>query len=339
MENRILLVDDDPGLIRVMARILAGLGQFRFATNGADALQQVREWDPDLVILDAEMPGLNGFQVCEAMKSEPCLRDIPVIFVTSHSDHDFEVKGLELGAVDFIAKPVNEVLVAARVKTQLRLKGLTDELRLSAMRDPVTGLPNRRNFDEMLQKEWRRGLWKQQSIAMLLVQVDHLDKFTDRYGHTATDACLRQLAQALRGACGSPADELARYSHDSFVLLMPETPRADALERSQSVIRMVEKLAIRHDSSPLSSHVTVSIGVSVYDESCDCWPALSTLQSANEPVCSEQDLAACARTALLAATRNGGAQSWYAEIECRTGELETREIIPGHLQNAASATA
>ncbi len=97
MEHNILLVDDDPGLIRVMASMLAGLGQFRFATAGESALHQARDWQPDLMVLDAELPGLSGFQICETIKADPSLRDVPIIFVTSHCDHDFEVKGLEIG--------------------------------------------------------------------------------------------------------------------------------------------------------------------------------------------------------------------------------------------------
>jgi len=126
----ILLVDDDPTVIQVLSKCLAGLGRLRFATNGAAALRLAREDAPDLVLLDAEMPGMSGFQVWEAMRAEPSLQEVPVILVTSHSDEPMEEQGLALGAADFIAKPVRPTIVAARVRTQLGLKLALDGLKL-----------------------------------------------------------------------------------------------------------------------------------------------------------------------------------------------------------------
>lgn len=150
MNSKILLVDDDPGMIQVMARILSGLGQLCFAMNGAAALQQAREMVPDLILLDAEMPGMNGYQVCEALKADPALAHVPVIFVTGHSGQDHELKGLEIGAVDFLAKPISEPLLLARVRTQLRVKHLTDELQRIWTVDALTETMNRRAFDDAL---------------------------------------------------------------------------------------------------------------------------------------------------------------------------------------------
>lgn len=146
MNTSILLVDDNPGLIQVMGRMLSGLALLRFATDGSAALRQMRDSAPDLVLLDAEMPGLSGFEVCQAMQADPALKTIPVIFVTGHGAVDFELKGLELGAVDFISKPISEPLLVARVKTQLRIKRLTDELREVATMDALTRLANRAQF-------------------------------------------------------------------------------------------------------------------------------------------------------------------------------------------------
>ena len=126
--TRILLVDDDPGSIQLQGRILSGLGSLSFATNGEDALRLAREAPPDVILLDAEMPGMSGFELCQALKADDVLSDVPLIFVSSHCEPEFEILGFEKGA-DFIAKPVNAQLVVARVSAQLRSKRMADELR------------------------------------------------------------------------------------------------------------------------------------------------------------------------------------------------------------------
>lgn len=153
MDSDILLVDDNAGLIQTMGRILSGLGPLRFSSSGEAALKQARDVPPDLVLLNAEMSGMSGFQVCEAMKADPTLRDIPVIFVTGHSGPEFESLAIGSGAVDFIVKPISEPLLMARVKTQLRVKRLTDELRRISTTDALTEVPNRRHFDDSLALE------------------------------------------------------------------------------------------------------------------------------------------------------------------------------------------
>src|ERR1700722_3788681 len=157
MNDDILIVDDDPDTIKVLGRILADSGDLRFATNGEDALRLAREAAPDLMLLDAEMPGLNGFQVFDALKAEPALADVAVIFVTSQSEALFAVSAFEKGAADYITKPVNAALVLARVRTQLRVTRLTDELRRTATTDSLTGVASRRQFDESVKLEWVRG--------------------------------------------------------------------------------------------------------------------------------------------------------------------------------------
>ena len=329
MEYNILLVDDDPGMIRVMARMLAGLGEFRFATHGEGAIELVRDWQPDLLILDAELPGISGFQVCERIKSDPTTRDVPIIFVTSHSDHDFEVKGLELGAADFIAKPVNEALVLARVRTQLRLKRLTDDLRRSATKDSVTKLPNRLSFEETLGKEWARNLRSGSEISLLMVEMDHLELYTERYGHQMVEQTMRKLAKALNGTCDHPANYLARFDRSTFALLLPEGNRAVAEKRAHLVIDTVEKLAIDHDASPISRHVTASVGFSVYDRESHCWVQPLDASGLGEiPLCDAADLRHCALGALDVARRSGRGQAWWQDIGRETSGKLVHEVSP-----------
>lgn len=257
----ILLVDDNPGMIKLMARILEGHGRLKFATHGEAALEQMRRAPPDLVLLDAEMPGMSGYELCAALRADPDLVDVPVIFVTSHSGTEHELKGLEAGAVDFIAKPISEPLLRARVKTQLRLKRLTDDLRQLAARDALTGIANRRSFDEALEREWLRSRRAGDPISLLLIDVDHFKRYNDRYGHPAGDACLRIVAQALAGSVRRPADLVARYGGEEFAVLMPHTPAAGARHLAHQMLTAVMAQRLPHEASTTAPHVTVSIGV------------------------------------------------------------------------------
>jgi DNA-binding response OmpR family regulator len=129
MIPNILIVDDDPTVIQFMVRALESAGRRRFATDGATALRLALADVPDLVLLDAEMPGMDGFQVCQAMKADPTLSHVPIIFVTSIADQDYEIIGLHLGADDYITKPVVASTLLARVQAKLRNKASTDAAR------------------------------------------------------------------------------------------------------------------------------------------------------------------------------------------------------------------
>ena len=264
-EVSILLVDDDIGAIRLMERILADVGTLRFATNGKDALRLAQEDPPDLILLDAEMPGMSGFELLEAIRADWSLSEVPVLVVTSHSEAEFEVSALQLGASDFITKPYRPPAVMARVKTQLRIKQLSDELRRAATTDDLTGLANRRHFDEYLAREWRRAGRAGDPMSLLMIDVDHFKLFNDHYGHPRGDVCLRQVAEVLAGACHRPADFVARYGGEEFVILLPQTPRAGAELLAARVLDSMQAVAMAHAHSPTATHVTLSIGVASID--------------------------------------------------------------------------
>ena len=332
MKNDILLVDDDSSSIRLMARILSGLGSLRFATSGPEALRLARESTPDLVLLDAEMPGMSGFQVLEALKAEPALIDVPVIFVTSHSEAAFEVAGFEIGAADFIAKPVSPPLVLARVKAQLRVKQMADELRRISTVDALTGVANRRCFDGALTREWQRTRRTGESLALLLADVDHFKLYNDHYGHPAGDACLRAVAQALVAATHRPADLVARYGGEEFVMLLPGTPRAGAQHMAHRVLDAVEALSINHATSPTAGHVTVSLGLACYDEESATWVEPSPESRFHNELQLHSkmgDLVKAADEALYAAKRGGRAQARLLDVADVDTPSLVRDLMPG----------
>lgn len=313
MSADILLVDDDPSAIQLLGRILAGEGTVRFATKGADAVRLASTKAPDLVLLDAELPDMNGFQVCTELKRTPGLEEVPVIFVTSHRDESFEVKGFDVGAVDFIAKPVNPKLVLARVRAQLRNKRMADALRLSATTDALTGLANRRRFEETLEIEWRRSRRSKLPLALLLVDVDHFKLFNDTYGHPEGDTCLHAVATALKSCCLRPADTVARYGGEEFALLLPETPNVGALHVAERVLSAMAELAVPHGASPTARVVTVSVGVATNENLGEPQQG-SELRNAKVAQYSSRLLLQAADRALYQAKASGRARACSIDI-------------------------
>ncbi|WP_082532952.1 diguanylate cyclase domain-containing protein [Pelomonas sp. Root1237] len=258
--HSLLLVDDDAASVQVLARMLSGLGELRFALSGEDGLRLARESPPDLVLVDAEMPGLSGFEVCAALRADPRLADVPVIIITGHTEVAVEVAGFAAGASDFIRKPPVAEVVVARARTQLRLKALGDALRASALTDGLTGLANRRRFDQDLRLECERARRGHESLALLLIDVDHFKRYNDRYGHVAGDACLREIAAAIRGCIRRPADLAARYGGEEFAVLLPQTDAAGARAMAQRIVNAVADLALAHADATPSCLVSVSVG-------------------------------------------------------------------------------
>jgi diguanylate cyclase (GGDEF)-like protein len=302
----ILLVDDDPGAIALLRSMLCGLARLKFATNGRDALRLAQESPPDLILLDAQMPGMSGFELMQALKSDAHLAELPVIFVTGHAEPAFEVIALDMGAADFIAKPFRSSQVTARVKTHLRLKRMSDELRHLASTDALTGIANRRVFDDALAHEWLRARRSGDPLSLLLIDVDHFKRYNDRYGHQMGDDCLIRVAQALRASCRRPADLVARYGGEEFMVLLPQTPRLGAECVAAGAIEAIQALGIAHEDSPTSRCVSVSIGAAAHDEDSPCVDAHGR--------CSAHDLVLAADEALYAAKRAGRAQVKVKDI-------------------------
>jgi diguanylate cyclase (GGDEF)-like protein len=318
MNEDILIIDDDPGAIQLMGNILAEVANLRFATNGEDALRLAHDKIPDLVLLDAEMQGMSGYRVLDALKARPEMVDVPIIFVTSHSEAAFEVSAFEAGAADFIAKPIRAPLVLARVGTQLRVKRMTDQLRFAAATDGLTGVANRRKFDAALEHEWQRARRGGDAMSLLLIDVDHFKLYNDRYGHPKGDTSLRLVAKTLTNAARRTGDLVARCGGEEFAMLLPQTGRLGAEHVARRVLGAVAALQIVHSASVTGRHLTVSIGISSYDQQCPCWVDSSAdIRFVGEDrrlPCTATDLVVTADKALYSAKRAGRAQLRLEEI-------------------------
>jgi diguanylate cyclase (GGDEF)-like protein len=257
----ILIVDDEPINIKALQLVLGEEHNLVFATTGEMALQMaVEEPQPDLILMDIVMPGLDGFEVCRLLKNDDRTRNIPVVFLTARWETSEEAKGLELGAVDYIRKPFSPPIIKARIRNHLELKKTRDLLENLSTLDGLTNIPNRRRFDEILVHEWNRAVRKKAPISLLFIDIDHFKNYNDCYGHLAGDDCLKAVARVLQSSLGRAADFLARFGGEEFIILLPDTKENGCRHLAESIRKAVERLDIEHRDSPVADHLTVSIG-------------------------------------------------------------------------------
>ena len=269
---KLLVVDDQRINILVLNELFREDCDVFMATSGEQALQVCRAQLPDLVLLDVQMDGIDGYEVYRRLKADAESRNIPVIFITAQGGEADEVRGLQLGAVDFIAKPINPVIVRARVQTHLTLKLQSDLLRSMALFDGLTGVPNRRKFDEQLVRDWRQSQREQTALSVILIDVDHFKRYNDHYGHQAGDAALQAVARVLDGTLKRPHDLLARYGGEEFVGVLPNTGLSEAVELAERMQTEVRALNLEHVGSPEAQVVTISLGVATVVARSDLAP-------------------------------------------------------------------
>lgn len=260
-KSTILIVDDEITNIEIMNAVLEDEYEICFATSGAQALEVARRILPDLVLLDIVMPEMDGFEVCRRLKSDPLLADVPVIFTTGLDDIDDEAKGLSLGAIDYVSKPIQPVVLRARIDNHIELKRLRDQLAVMAVTDAMTGLSNRRLMEERLELEVSRlartGNW----LSVIMLDIDFFKQFNDTYGHPAGDRCIVSIAAALNRAIKRTSDLSARYGGEEFACILSEADYGAAMTVAREVQLQVTSLNIAHERSSVSQHVTVSLGI------------------------------------------------------------------------------
>jgi len=261
LNGRILVVDDAMENIQILHGALQDQHELLFALDGARALALAQGQRPDLILLDAVMPGMDGYAVLQALRASPETADIPVIFVTALSSPEDETRALDAGAADFISKPVNAAVVRARVRTQLTVKRQADALRALTLTDSLTGVANRRAFSERIDNEWRRTGRAGLPLALILADVDHFKMYNDHYGHQAGDAALGAVARAMGRAANRAQDLVARYGGEEFAILLPETDAAGAACVAQRVLDELAALGIAHAVSPTAALLSASMGI------------------------------------------------------------------------------
>ncbi len=257
---RVLVVDDQPANILVLHRLFEHEYDMFMATGGEQALAFCRETPPDLVLLDVVMPEPGGLTVCRTLAADPATRDIPVIFVTGVDDPEGEAACWDAGGVDFITKPFNARTVSHRVRVHLTLKQQADLLRRQVWLDGLTGIPNRRHFDDWLQAEWRRCARIASPLSLVSFDIDYFKRYNDSQGHLAGDDALRAVALAAAGCVSRPGDLVARTGGEEFSAVLSHVDVEGAAVIAEHIRQAVADLAIEH---PASDHgrITVSVGV------------------------------------------------------------------------------
>jgi len=258
--NSVLIVDDDTTNIMALTHILSPEYSIYAAKNGQDAIETAAEHLPDIILLDILMPEMDGYEVLAALKRADKTRAIPVIIVTGLDSVENEEKGLALGAADYISKPFSPTVVKLRVQNQIQILNYIHIIENLSLVDQLTGLANRRCFDERLQLEWGRAIRTETPISVLIFDLDHFKNYNDTYGHMQGDKVLQAVAKLFANELKRSVDFIARWGGEEFIALLANTDGDGALDIAERIRRDVENAAI-----PLAdgqaTKITVSIGI------------------------------------------------------------------------------
>ena len=265
---RILIIDDSPDALAVAkARLAKENLSISCAGGGRQGLETARREHPDLILLDLDMPDMSGFDVCRALKEDAELCMIPVIFLTGSGCLADKVRGLDMGAVDYVTKPFDGFELQARVRAALRTKHLQDLLTKYAQVDPLTELWNRRALEERLRQEWARIRRYGGNFAVIMADLDHFKLVNDTYGHPVGDQVLRDVAAILTGESRS-SDLPARYGGEEFAVILPTHHAQDAAVMANRCRQKIEEACIHASGAEI--RVTASFGVADSDDRASC---------------------------------------------------------------------
>lgn len=280
----ILIIDDVPDDLNALQSILAGAERWNIvlARSAEEALRALESGEVEIVLADIMTPATGGLEICRQIKARSDLAHTPVVMIMADSERAYLTQAYESGACDYLMKPLDPAEVTARVGAVLRSKGEVDVriarerelmattrklqaanqqlLRLSVV-DAVTGVANRRSFDQTLDRIWRSASRHQWEVALVMIDIDFFKGYNDSFGHPAGDECLRRVGGGLTDALKRPDDFMARYGGEEFAVILPQTDLAGASVVAERLRASIEALDIRHPASPIANHVTISLGV------------------------------------------------------------------------------
>lgn len=280
---RVLLVDDQAMIGEAIRRALLQEPsiEFHYCSNPADALALAEKIKPTVILQDLVMPGVDGLTLVRRYRAGAATKDIPVVVLSTKEEPAIKSEAFAAGASDYLVKLPDKIELIARIRhhskaymnqlqrdeaylalraSQQQLMEKNIELQRLTNVDGLTGLSNRRYFDEYLEVEWLRGARQQQPLSLLMIDVDHFKRYNDTYGHVGGDGVLKRIAEALQEIARRPADVAARFGGEEFALIMPSTPLAGMQVQAEDFCRRVEELKIPHSASTTSPYVTVSVG-------------------------------------------------------------------------------
>ncbi|MEH1827071.1 MAG: PleD family two-component system response regulator [Nostoc sp.] len=267
-QSLVLIVDDEPFIRLILRHFLEREGyQIAEAQNGIEALTVFKQLHPDIVLLDAIMPDLDGFECCTQLQLLDCNKHTPVLMITGLEDQESVDRAFAVGAMDYVTKPIHWPVLRQRVKRlieqsqlQQKLEAVNMELQRLVTIDGLTQVANRRRFEEYFNQEWQRLKREQRPLSLILCDVDFFKLYNDTYGHRIGDRCLQEIAQAIKDIIKRPGDLVARYGGEEFAVVLPNTDTEGATHVADRICHAVRTLAIPHQNSQVSPHVTISVG-------------------------------------------------------------------------------
>jgi len=259
---KLLAVDDNESNLDILLRLLQDYDVI-VALDGKSALDLLHYETPDVILLDIIMPGMDGYEVCARIKSNPRWRDIPVLFITAKTDETSLVRAYDVGGCDYVTKPFRSSELLARVRTQLEYRRAMEQLRHVAITDDLTGIYNRRAFFEAALRAFQRARERGTALGVLMLDLDHFKGINDRYGHGMGDQALRRFAETVRGLL-LPKHVFGRLGGEEFALLAPGSNEAESIALAERVCQAVS--AIRFDPPADDLSMTVSIGVAQIED-------------------------------------------------------------------------
>ena len=258
----VLVVDDDIATVKFIAEAIRDEYEVIFTLSAEKCFEKATtKPQPDLILLDIKMPSVDGFEICDKLKSTPDTQHIPIIFITSAKLEADQERAFEIGAADYINKPINIKILKARLKAHIRQSFDLKKLEALALTDVLTNVANRRKFNETLESDWKLAIRDKTHIALLMIDIDDFKRFNDHYGHPEGDKCLIAVANTLKECTDRPIDMVARIGGEEFVVLLPDPDLSGATFVAHRVINAIHKLAYPHIESRVSNDLTLSIGV------------------------------------------------------------------------------
>ena len=259
-KESILVIDDDKLNIIALTRILGSDYQVYFEGDGESGIKAARTFKPDLILLDVVMPKMTGFEVIKILKADEETANIPVIFLTGRRDVQDEEAGFVLGAIDYITKPFSASVVKLRVSNQLKIITQMRQIYSLSVEDALTGIGNRRHFNNILNQEWQRSVSDQTPLAFMILDIDHFKNYNDTYGHLSGDAVLKGAAQVIKSCAAPVTEHVARWGGEEFAIIYPGATVADAQTLAENVRTSIEAASFEIEGG-ISTKITMSIGV------------------------------------------------------------------------------
>jgi diguanylate cyclase (GGDEF)-like protein len=273
---KILVVDDSKSIRQIVAECVKTLGHdVAYAENGQQCLEYVAQNAVDLILMDVEMPHLNGVEATKALRGIKNADWFPIIFLTSHSDDDSFVNGILAGGDAYLAKPISPLRLQLTVvameriyvmrqklyKAQNELQRVNKELERLSFFDQLTGMANRRHFDLTIEKQFALSRRNRTPLSLLMCDIDYFKLYNDSYGHQHGDSCLAAVGQHIAAQVMRPTDLACRYGGEEFAVILPDTALQGAAMLAEKIRAAVFSLALPHSVSQVASVVSLSLGV------------------------------------------------------------------------------